>query len=251
MPRISLVVPVFNEKGNLRRLHSEITSVLSQISGCEDYEVIATDDASTDGSWKLLLKIAAEDPRWVVQRFRRNCGESAASAAGMRAAQGEIIITLDADLQNDPRDIPQFLRALEHADCVCGTRVRDRADVWSKRVASRIANALRNRLSDETISDAGCTYRAFKRKCLENVHLFRGAHRFLPTLFRMQGHTVVEIPISPRERHAGASKYGIWNRMWVTVADLLAVRWMKSRQLGYEIVERKGREEASVWGNIK
>jgi len=238
MPRLSLVIPVYNEEANLDRLHAEIGEAMNGVT--EDYEVIVTDDASRDRSWEILKEIAARDPRWRVQRFETNRGETAASATGMKAAAGDLIFTLDADLQNDPRDIPKFLDALKSADCVCGSRVHERADNWLRRVSSRVANWVRNTLSDEDISDAGCTYRAFKKECLREVKFFRGAHRFLPTLFRMEGYTVVEIPITPRDRFAGKSKYGVWNRLFKSFADLLAVRWMKSRQLRYRIAERKG-----------
>lgn len=238
MPRLSLVIPVFNEQDNLERLRSEIREAMSAVT--DDYEVVATDDASWDRSWEILREIAEHDPHWRAQRFAENCGESAASAAGMKAATGEVIITLDADLQNDPKDIPKFLEALKTADCVCGSRAHERADNWLRRVSSSIANGVRNKLSDENISDAGCTYRAFKRECLRDIKFFRGAHRFLPTLFRMEGRKVVEIAITPRERFAGESKYGIWNRLFKTFVDLLAIRWMKSRRLRYQIADRKG-----------
>lgn len=238
MPRLSLVIPVYNEEDNLERLHAEIAEAMKGVS--DDYEVVVTDDASRDRSWEIMQAIAARDPHWRVQRFAANCGETAASAAGMKASSGELIFTLDADLQNDPRDIPKFLEALKSADCVCGSRVHERADDWVRRASSRIANWVRNKLSDENITDAGCTYRAFRRECLAEVKFFRGAHRFLPTLFRMDGHTVVEIPITPRERFAGESKYGVWNRLFKSFTDLLAVRWMKSRQLRYRVAERKG-----------
>ncbi len=238
MPRLSLIIPVYNEEENLEKLHAELTEAMRDIPS--DYEVVVTDDASRDRSWEILQRIAEMDLRWKIQRFERNCGETAASAAGMKAARGEILITLDADLQNDPRDIPQFLEAMKSADCVCGTRVHQRADNWLRRVSSSIANEVRNWLSDEQISDAGCTYRAFKRECLDGIKFWRGAHRFLPTLFRMEGWKVVEVPITPRERFAGESKYGVWNRLFKSFTDLLAVRWMKSRQLRYQIKERRG-----------
>ena len=236
MPYLSLVIPVYNEEENLERLYAEITEAMKSISA--DYEVVVTDDASKDRSWEILKKIVEKDSHWRIQRFQENCGETAASAAGMKAARGEIIITLDADLQNDPRDIPKFLEALKNADCVCGSRVHERADHWLRRISSSIANGVRNKLSDENIADAGCTYRAFKRECLSEVKFFRGAHRFLPTLFRMDGWKVVEIPITPRERFAGESKYGVWNRLFKSFMDLLAIRWMKSRQLRYKIAEK-------------
>jgi dolichol-phosphate mannosyltransferase len=233
---LSLIIPVYNEEANLERLHAEIEEAMKSVS--QDYEVVLTDDASKDRSWEIMKAIAVRDPHWRVQRFAENCGESAASAAGMKSARGDILITLDADLQNDPKDIPKFLEALKSADCVCGSRVHERADNWLRRVSSRIANAVRNKLSNEEISDAGCTYRAFKKHCLTDIKFFRGAHRFLPTLFRMEGWKVVEVSITPRERYAGESKYGVWNRLFKSFTDLLAVRWMKSRQLRYRIAER-------------
>lgn len=237
MPQLSLVIPVYNEEDNLERLHAEIVQAMAVIT--DDYEVVVTDDASTDRSWAIMENIVATDPHWRVQRFVKNCGESAASAAGMRFARGQVIITLDADLQNDPCDIPKFLEGLKTSDCVCGSRVHERADNWVRRASSRIANNVRNWLSDEEISDAGCTYRAFKKECLTDIKFFRGAHRFLPTLFRMEGWKVSEISISPRERFAGYSKYGVWNRLFKSFIDLLAVRWMKSRQLKYQVAETR------------
>ena len=238
-PRLSLVVPCHDEVGNLRALAKAIRSALDPLG--IPYEVVVTDDASEDGSWKVLEEIAAADPRFRIQRFRTNCGESAASWAGMKAARGEVLATLDADLQNDPSELPRFLEAIERADCVCGTRVETRGegDSWLRVLSSRIANAVRNRLSGESISDAGCTYRAFRRECIANVKFFRGAHRFLPTLIRLEGFRVVEVPVASRARHAGRSHYGVWNRLFKSFADLLAVRWMKRRWIRYEIVESR------------
>ncbi|MDD2708822.1 MAG: glycosyltransferase family 2 protein [Verrucomicrobiae bacterium] len=238
MPKLSLVIPVYNEEENLERLHDEICERMKPCT--DDYEVVLTNDASRDRSWEIMCRIAAADPHWRIQRFEFNCGESAASYAGMKAASGDIIVTLDADLQNDPRDIPAFVEALKDADCVCGSRVHERADNWLRRLSSKIANWVRNKLSDEEITDAGCTYRAFRRECLDGIKFFRGAHRFMPTLFRMEGRRVIEIPITPRERFAGESKYGVWNRLFKSFADLLAVRWMKSRQLRYKVAEKRG-----------
>lgn len=237
-PEISLVVPCYNEEGSLRELNEEIHAALDPLN--IDYEVVITDDGSTDNSWTLLKEIASADSRFCIQRFKYNCGESAASWAGMKAARGRYIITLDADLQNDPRDVPKFLEALKRYDCVCGTRVKTRAqgDNFIRIVSSRIANWFRNKLSDENISDAGCTYRAFRRECIENIKFFKGAHRFLPTLIKMEGFTVTEIPVNNHPRFSGQSHYGVWNRLFKSFADLLAVRWMKSRTIRYEIEEK-------------
>jgi dolichol-phosphate mannosyltransferase len=236
-PELSLVIPCHNEEQNLRPLLSAIHTAMDPLG--LDYEVMITDDSSTDNSWSVLKQLAASDPRLRVQRFKFNCGESAASWAGMQIARGRYVATLDADLQNDPQDLPAMLDALKHADCVCGTRVATRgtADNWLRIASSRIANWVRNKLSGENITDAGCTYRVFKRECIAHVNFFNGAHRFLPTLIKMEGFRVVEVPVSTNPRLSGASHYGIWNRLFKSFRDLLAVRWMKSRKIRYEIAE--------------
>jgi glycosyltransferase involved in cell wall biosynthesis len=155
----------------------------------------------------------------------------------MQASQGQYTATLDADLQNDPKDLPAMLEALKNADCVCGTRAatRSKGDNWVRIVSSRIANWVRNKLSGEEISDAGCTYRVFKRECIARVKFFNAAHRFLPMLIKMEGFRVVEVPVSTNPRLSGASHYGVWNRLFKSFRDLLGVRWMKSRRLRYQI----------------
>jgi glycosyltransferase involved in cell wall biosynthesis len=236
-PELSLVIPCHNEEKNLQPLVSSIHAVLDPLA--LDYEIVITDDCSTDNSWDVLRQLAATDLRLRIQRFKFNCGESAASWAGMQASRGRYIATLDADLQNDPQDLSTMLVALKHADCVCGTRAatRGKGDNWLRIASSRIANWVRNKLSGENISDAGCTYRVFKRECIERVKFFNGAHRFLPTLIKMEGFRVVEVPVSTNPRFSGSSHYGVWNRLFKSLRDLLAVRWMKSRQIRYEIAE--------------
>jgi dolichol-phosphate mannosyltransferase len=237
-PEVSLVVPCFNEEGNLRELIKAIREAVEPLK--IPYEVVITDDCSRDNSWAILKELAASDPRIRVQKLNRNSGESAASWAGMKAALGRYIVTLDADLQNDPKDLPKFLEALKRYDCVCGTRVKVRGDGDSVvRVASsRIANGVRNALSGEQISDAGCTYRAFKRECVENLKFFKGMHRFLPTLFKIEGFTVTEIEVCNNPRMAGQSNYGVWNRLFGSFYDLLAVRWMKKRMFRFHVEEK-------------
>jgi len=234
---VSFVVPCHDEEGNLRALVAEIHRAVAPLGLA--YEIVITDDASSDGSWVLLRSLAADDPRLRAQRFARNCGESAASWAGMLASRGRVIVTLDADLQNDPAEIPRFLAGLEHADCVCGTRVEARrsGDNLLRVLSSRIANRVRVELGGGDISDAGCTYRAFRRECLTNIRFFKGIHRFLPTLIAMEGFRVSEIPVTNRARVSGQSHYGIRNRIFVALADLLAVRWMRSRAVRWEIEE--------------
>ena len=148
---------------------------------------------------------------------------------------------MDAVLQNDPRDIPMLLSHLDEWDAVTGWRVnRDAGDSWVRRVSSRIANRVRNAMSDESIRDSGCTFRAFRRECLRELTLYRGFHRFVPTLLRMRGCRVLEVPVNHRPRRFGQSKYGIGNRAWGAFKDLLVVRWMKDRTLRYEVTEDLG-----------
>ncbi len=237
MPLLSICVPVYNEQENLPLLHQAIVDV------CDpqkiDFELLLVDDGSKDNSWPEIEKLSAKDPRVRGLKFKFNCGETAASDAGLRAARGKYVMTMDADLQNDPKDIPAFIKAFEanNVDCVCGTRVATRreGDTFVKVVSSRIANWVRNRLSDENISDAGCTYRCFKRECVDKLKLYRGLHRFIPTLLKMEGFTVTEIPVTNNPRLHGESKYGVWNRLFKSFRDLLAIRWMKSRILGYQV----------------
>ena len=232
---ISVVVPVYNEEENLPILIPQIVSVVEPLA--QTYEMIFVDDGSTDLSRDILKKMASQYASLRLLGFKRNCGETAAGAAGLKEARGKVIVTLDADLQNDPRDIPRMLEYLKDYDMVTGWREK-REDSWVKRITSKIANRIRNRLSGETIRDSGCTYRVYKRECLQNLKLYKGMHRFMPTLVKMEGFRVVEVPISHHPRKFGASKYTTWNRMWRAFVDLLAVRWMKSRHIRYEIDER-------------
>jgi glycosyltransferase involved in cell wall biosynthesis len=237
-PELSFVIPCYNEQDNLRALITAIREAVDPLK--LSYEIVITDDCSRDRSWEILKELAAADPRLRAQRFAFNCGESAASWAGLKAARGKYLVTLDADLQNDPKDLPKFLEALKQFDCVCGTRVKARGegDHFIRVVSSRIANRVRNQLSGEQIADAGCTYRAFKRECIQNLKFFKGMHRFLPTLFKIEGHSVTEIEVTNHPRFAGKSNYGVWNRLFASFYDLLAVRWMKKRMFKYQIAEK-------------
>lgn len=235
-PTLSICVPVYDEEQNLPLLHEAIARVFD--ANRIDGEILLVDDGSKDGSWAQIEKLVARDPRVRGLKFKANCGETAASDAGLRAARGQYVMTMDADLQNDPRDIPAFLEALSQGwDCVCGTRVatRGEGDSFIRVASSRIANWVRNKLSDEQISDAGCTYRAFRRECVQKLKLYRGLHRFIPTLLKMEGYRVTEIPVTNNPRLHGESKYGVWNRLFKSFRDLLAIRWMKSRLLAYQV----------------
>jgi glycosyltransferase involved in cell wall biosynthesis len=240
-PDLSVVIPVYNEEDNLPILWEELRSVLDGL-GLE-FEVVLVDDGSRDRSAEIIRSFHEADPRVRLVRLKANAGETAASDAGLKAARGRLVLTMDADLQNDPRDIPMLIAHLDRWDCVTGWRVhRADGDDWLRRLSSRIANRVRNALSDESIQDSGCTFRAFRRECLRGLVLYRGFHRFIPTLLRMRGYRVIEVPVHHRPRRFGQSKYGVMNRAFVAFVDLLVVRWMKQRLLRYEVAEDLGGE---------
>ena len=241
---LSVVIPVYDEEDSLRLLWPEIRQVLEPTR--LRYEVIFVDDGSRDRSAEVVRAFREQDQRVRLLRLKVNAGETAATDAGLKAALGRHVVVMDADLQNDPRDIPAMLGHLDRWDAVTGYRV-DRAagDSWIRRISSRIANRVRNRLSEESVQDSGCTFRAFRRECLRELMLYRGFHRFIPTLLRMRGLRVLEMPVNHRPRRFGRSKYGIGNRAARAFVDLLMVRWMKNRRLRYEIVEDQGGEAVS------
>jgi dolichol-phosphate mannosyltransferase len=239
MPDLSIVIPVYDEEQNLEPLWTELAPVLDSLGF--EFEVIFVDDGSQDRSAEVIRGLREADRRVRLIRFKANAGESAATDAGFRSARGRWVVTMDADLQNDPADIPRLLAHLDRWDAVTGWRVhRASGDGLPRRIASWVANKIRNWVSDEAIADSGCTFRAFRRDCLRGLVLYRGFHRFIPTLLRMRGYSVVEVSVNHRPRRFGRSKYGITARALVAFCDLLAVRWMKSRTLHYEVAEDLG-----------
>lgn len=233
-PELSVVIPVYNEVESLAVLWDELAHVLDAID--LSVEVIFVDDGSTDSGVAVLDRIRAGDPRVRLVRLATNAGLSAAFAAGFDRARGQIVVTMDSDLQSDPSDIPALLASLRGADAACGWR-RVRHDPWLKRVSSRIANGVRSRVLDDHVRDGACSLRAIRRECLEALHPFHGFHRFVPTLLRHAGYRVVEVPVNHRPRRFGASHYGVRNRVWVAFVDMLGVRWLRSRRLRYDAVE--------------
>ncbi len=231
---VSIIVPVYNEKDNLEILVSEVRDVMGKFG--KPYEIIFVDDGSSDSSPEIIRQLAKriEEIRGI--HFAKNSGQTAAFDAGFKNARGRIIITMDADLQNDPKDIPSLLEQLEEHDAVIGWRY-GRRDTLVRRVSSKIANYVRNRLSGDSIIDTGCSLKAFKSESIKSIKLYKGMHRFFPTLLRMEGYSVVEVRVRHRPRLYGEAKYGIRNRMVRGFIDLLAVRWMKSRKIDYEIKE--------------
>ena len=233
-PRVSVVIPVHDEEESLEQLHAELCEVLKPLEG--GAEIVLVDDGSHDGSLAKMRQLAARYPRVRLVVLDGNHGQTAALDAGFSAVRGEVTVTLDADLQNDPADIPRLLAQLERADVVNGVRV-ERNDSPIRKLSSRIGNGFRNWMTGENVTDVGCSLRAMRTSYLRRVKLFRGMHRFLPTLLRMEGATVIEIPVSHRLRRFGRSKYGIANRLFVGLADVLAVRWMQRRALRYQVKE--------------
>ncbi len=233
-PEISLVIPVYNERENLALLDEKITENLKLLN--KNYEVILVDDGSKDGSAEVIRKLKDGNPYLRLIRFGRNHGQTAAFAAGFSKARGDIIVTMDADLQNDPADIPILLEKINEYDVVCGWRHK-RNDPWIKKISSKLANFVRNTLSEESIADTGCSLKAFRRVCFENIKLYNGMHRFFPTLMKMEGFSVTQVKVGHYPRVHGYSKYNIRNRLFASFKDLLAIRWMKKRHINYDIIE--------------
>ncbi len=236
---LSLVAPVYEEEENLHPLYE---AVLEAMEGREEWELVLVDDGSEDGSPELIRELSREDSRVVGVFFEENCGQTAAMGTGIAVARGALIATLDSDLQNDPRDIPGMLEVLGENDAVVGYRLK-RNDNWLRRISSRIANGIRNRISRDEIRDTGCSLKVFRAEAIQAIPLFEGMHRFFPTLLRYHGFTVVEHPVSHRPRVAGMSKYGVMNRAWRAFKDLLAVRWMRGRLIRVPLGDVTGRDE--------
>ena len=232
--RLSIAVPVKDEEDNIRPLVEACRKALGDLY--EQTEIIFVDDGSTDASLERMQELAAEDPhvRWI--QFEANCGQSAALDAGFRAARGDYVAMIDADMQNDPADLPAMIELLDagECDCVCGIRAK-RRDNWLRRISSKIGNGTRNWLTRETIKDVGCSIRVFRRELLAGLKMYRGMHRFLPTLLRMEGARIQEIPVRHHPRLHGTPKYGVWNRLFRGLRDIFAVRWMQSRHIAYRV----------------
>lgn len=236
-PRISVVIPAHNEAENLPILVDEIVAAL-KAEPAGSYEIVIVDDHSSDATEQVLEELAAIRDCVVVHRFSRQSGQSAALSAGFDLALGEIVVTMDADLQNDPADIPKLLAELDHADVAIGWR-RDRKDPLSKKIISKFANAIRNWATSECVKDTGCGLKAFKRECLQKIHRFDGMHRFFPTLVKMHGYQVAEAPVNHRPRSKGKTHYNIFNRCLRPMQDLMAVRWLQKRTLRYQLEEER------------
>lgn len=223
--KISIVLPIYNEEENIELLYRELRAVFEQEK--LDYEIVAVDDGSRDSSFEKLKRIAGKDPRVKVLRFRYNVGQTAAMSAGMQAATGDIVIPMDADLQNDPADIPAFLATLEEGyDVVCGWR-KDRQDAFIiRKVPSLAANWLIRRVTGVHVHDYGCTMKAFRRGVIAGVNLYGEMHRFIPTYTAWNGGKTTEIVVNHRPRTFGKSKYGL-SRVYKVLLDLIVVKFLQ------------------------
>ncbi|MDR2488343.1 MAG: glycosyltransferase family 2 protein [Desulfovibrio sp.] len=240
-PLVSIIIPVYNEEKNISILWDEISRAMRVQN--RTWEIVFVDDGSRDAGLDIIRRLATDEARIGYVAFEENRGQSAAFAAGFREARGEIFVTLDSDLQNDPADIPHMLDVYEReGDMIIGWRAK-RRDTLIKRFSSKIANAVRNFLSRENVRDTGCSLKVMQASLARRLPMFTGMHRFFPTLMKMQGAKVTEVQVNHRPRRYGHSKYGVWDRAFSAFYDLLAVRWMQARHIAYHIKERSRGQE--------
>lgn len=224
---VSVVIPYFNEEENVPILAQQVAAVFDNLVDFE-CKCLMVNDGSTDETRTAMGKVAGTDNRFRAINLVRNFGQSAALLAGMQRAEGEYILTIDGDLQNDPVDFPAIIQLLANHDCVCGYRV-NRNDTWVRKLSSRVANRVRNAVLHDGIRDSGCGTKGFRRRCLQHLVSFNGAHRFFAAVLRNAGMTIAECPVTHHPRQHGVSKYGIHNRLWRGLFDLVGVAWLSKR----------------------
>ncbi len=223
---ISVVIPVFNEEANVGPLHSQLKQTLDGLG--KTYEIVVVDDGSTDGSLGILRELCKEDGSLKVVRLRRNFGQTAAFSAGFDEANGDVVVTLDADLQNDPADIPLLLAKLEEGyDVVSGWRKSRKDPLLTRRFPSMVANAMISQVTGVKLHDYGCSLKAYRREVVDNINLYGDLHRFIPALASWMGISLAEVPVAHHARRFGTSKYGLSRTMRV-ILDLLTVRFLLS-----------------------
>ena len=232
-PLVSVVVPFYNEEDNITILAERIDAVFAELSEYE-YECLFVNDGSTDRTHAVLDELATVNRHVLPVHLSTNRGQSAAVIAGFRRAQGDYLLMLDGDLQNDPADFPEMLRLLQQHDCVCGYRA-DRQDSRMRMISSAVANRVRALFVPTGSRDAGCGNKGFVKACVPHLVLFNGAHRFLDSIIANAGFSIVECPVRHHARQHGVSKYGISNRLWRGLYDLIGVRWLCRRTVVYEI----------------
>lgn len=224
---VSVVVPVYNEEDNVLPLVEEFEGVARQLPGLE---VLLVDDGSRDATWARIADAAARYPFVRGLRGERNRGQTAAMLIGLAHARGDVLVTMDGDRQNNPADIPRLVARVGVVDVVCGYRAV-RRDTWSRRAASRLGNAIRNAVTGDGLRDTGCSLKAFRRVCLNDLPPLNGAHRFMGAYFRLHGRTLEQIPVDHRPRTHGASKYTNLKRLPRTAFDLFGFLWYRRRLL--------------------
>jgi dolichol-phosphate mannosyltransferase len=235
MEKISFVVPIYNEEENLRPLAVELQAVAADLGA--PCEFLLIDDCSSDGSLRVIKDLSAADERFRYLSFARNAGQSAAMWAGFQHASGAVIITLDADLQNDPSDLREMIKHYgDECQMVIGWRY-NRQDSLSKKLASKLGNGIRNWVTTDNIHDTGCSLKIMNAAMLKRVRIYKGLHRFLPTLMRLEGARIKEVKVNHRPRLHGESKYTNLRRGIEGLYDLIAIRWMMLRNLRIDIRE--------------
>lgn len=223
-PEISVVVPIYNERDNIRALHEALSYSLRSLQ--RSYELVFVDDGSRDGSVDVLRECAARDPHLRVVFFRRNCGQTPAMAAGFRTCRGRIVVSMDGDLQNDPADIPRLIARLEEGfDVVCGWRRHRQDRVATRLLPSRVANFLISRVTGAHIHDTGCSLKVYRSWVVRSLHLYSDMHRFLAALGVGIGARITEVPVRHHARRAGVSKYGL-GRIFRVLADLIGIKML-------------------------
>ena len=236
-PEISLIIPAYNEEACIASTVEEAMDVLKEYGRA--FEVLVVDDGSSDGTPGILTGLVARFESLRVFCITPNSGQSAAFGVGFRHCRGQVVILMDGDGQNDPHDIPALVAELVTVDVCCGYRAT-RRDTWSKRVGSRLANGVRRRLLHDGIRDTGCSLKAFRREVVADLPMnLRGMHRFLPSLVRMRGATISQIPVNHRLRAGGVSKYTNCGRLLQAVGDLRSVRWMQTRYRQFDVTEQE------------
>lgn len=235
--KFSVVLPVYNEQDNLETLFAEIRRAADSTG--RPWEAVFVDDCSTDRSLNIIRGLAERHPEVRYVAFARNRGQSAAFCAGFDAADSQVVVTMDSDLQNDPADIPKMLAAFgDECEMVIGWRAK-RKDTLVKRLSSRIANAIRDWFTDDGVHDTGCSLKVMRADLLLRLPRFRNMHRYFPILMKMQGARIREVKVNHRQRFSGVSKYGTLDRALAGIYDLIGVQWLIKRHIDYAVKEKK------------
>jgi len=233
---LTVLIPVYDEADNVEPLVEELVPVLEELG--KAYEILFVDDGSTDATYQRLRDLQSRWPQIRLVKLATNCGKTTALVAGWDRARGNLIVTMDGDCQNDPHDIPKLLEQIPAHDLAIGYRVK-RHDTWFRRLQSLIANRIRSGVIQDGIRDGGCGFQAFRREALSGQKFFRGLHRFLPALFLLEGYKVTQVPVNHRPRLHGRGKFNMRNRVIRAFDDMMAVRWIRTHKIRYEVEEER------------